>query len=111
MAFKNGIPVSYGGGWILGTSCKIGVNIYPAFRKGESAWMFCQVLRLYHQNFKVSYFYVNPYQFGKGNPEGLKSGAFWFYYRLGFRPVQTDINVLSKTEWKKINTDKNTALL
>lgn len=106
MAFKNGIPVSYGGGWILGTSCKIGVNIYPAFRKGESAWMFCQVLRLYHQNFKVSYFYVNPYQFGKGNPEGLKSGAFWFYYRLGFRPVQPDINVLSKTEWKKINTDK-----
>ena len=36
-------------------------------------------------------FVVKPYQFGKGNPEGLKSGAFWFYYRLGFRPVRDDI--------------------
>ncbi|MER3498490.1 MAG: hypothetical protein C4308_07590 [Chitinophagaceae bacterium] len=40
MAFKNGWPVGYGGGWIFGQRCKIGVNIYPAFRRGESARLF-----------------------------------------------------------------------
>ncbi len=106
MAFKNGVPVSYGGGWIFGSRCKIGVNIYPAFRRGESAWMFCQVLRLYHQYFSVAGFDVSPYQFGKGNAEGLKSGAFWFYYRLGFRPANVDICSLAASEWQKITSDK-----
>lgn len=105
MAFKNGVPVSYGGGWIFGQRCKIGVNIYPAFRKGESAWMFCQVLRLYHQYFGVQYFTVNPYQFGRANKEGLQSGAYWFYYRLGFRSVDTAVQDLAATEWKKIASD------
>lgn len=104
MAFKNGVPVSYGGGWIFGHRCKIGVNIYPAFRKGESKWIFCQVLRLYHQYFNITCFTVNPYQFGKANTEGLKSGAFWFYYRLGFRPVNTFINTLAQSEWDKISS-------
>ena len=107
MAFKNGLPVSYGGGWIFGNRCKIGINIYPAFRKGESALLFSNILRLYSQYFKLDYFHVNPYQFGKGNPEGIKSGAFWFYYRLGFKPVEKDIKLLAQTEWNKMLTNKN----
>ncbi len=102
MAFKNGIPVSYGGGWMWGQRCKIGVNIYPAFRGAESAFLFCQVLRLYHQHFGVKKFIVKPYQFGKGNNEGLKSGAFWFYYKLGFRPVDKKIKTLAEEKWKKV---------
>ncbi len=107
MAFKNGVPLSYGGGWIWGQRCKIGVNIYPGFRGGESAWLFCQVLRLYYNYFGVSYFIVKPYQFGKGNPEGLKSGAFWFYYKIGFRPVDEKIKKEADLEWKKIQMNKN----
>lgn len=105
MAFKNGIPVSYGGGWVFGYRCKIGVNIYPPFRGAGSDQLFCQVLRLYHQLFRIKKFVVKPYQFGKGNPEGLKSGAFWFYYRLGFRPVRDDIREQAAAEWKKLQTD------
>ena len=105
MAFKNGIPVSYGGGWVFGYRCKIGVNIYPPFRGAGSDQLFCQVLRLYHQLFRIKKFVVKPYQFGKGNPEGLKSGAFWFYYRLGFRPVKDDIREQAAAEWKKLQTD------
>ncbi len=104
MAFKNGIPVAYGGGWIWGRRCKIGVNIYPPFRKGESAWLFCQVMRLYYQQYGVRRFVIRPYQFGKGNPEGLRSGAFWFYYKLGFRPVEQHIHTDAENEWKKIQT-------
>ncbi len=102
MAFKNGVPVSYGGGWIWGHQCKIGVNIYEPFRRGESAWLFCQVLRLYYQHFGVRQFIVKPYQFGKGNPEGLVSGAFWFYYKLGFRNVSDTIKNEVLSEWKKL---------
>jgi hypothetical protein len=107
MAFKNGIPVSYGGGWIWGQRCKIGVNIYPAFRGAESSFLFCQVLRLYHQYFKVKKFIVKPYQFGKGNREGLASGAFWFYYKLGFRPVDKKINMFAEKIWGKISLDRH----
>lgn len=106
MAFKNGIPLSYGGGWMWGQRCKIGVNIYAPFRKGESAWLFCQVLRVYYQHFGARHFIVKPYQFGKGNPEGLKSGAFWFYYKLGFRPATATIEKKAALEWEKINANK-----
>jgi hypothetical protein len=101
MAFKNGVPVAYGGGWIWGQRCKIGLNIFPPFRKGESAWIFCQVLRLYHQFYKVNQFIVRPYQFGKANPEGIRSGAFWFYYKLGFRPCSPHLFKLAESEWGK----------
>ena len=107
MAFKNGIPVSYGGGWIWGHRCKIGINIYPPFRGRGSDKLFCQILRLYFQVYAVRRFVVKPYQFGKGNPEGLKSGAFWFYYKLGFRPVNEDIKKMADSEWEKISAGKN----
>lgn len=107
MAFKNGIPIAYGGGWIWGYRCKIGINIYAPFRKGESAWLFYQVLRVYYQYFHVRHFVVNPYQFGKGNPEGLKSGAFWFYYKAGFCPEKGAIKKAADKEWKKIQEDKH----
>lgn len=87
MLFKNGLPVAYGGAWpFLGTA-RIGVNVFAPYRGGESAWLFCQVLRTYAQRFGVRRFVVEPSQFGGDNREGLASGAFWFYYRLGFRPV------------------------
>lgn len=106
MAFKNGVPVAYGGGWIFGFRCKIGVNVYDPFRGGESEKLFCQVMRLYFQRFGVRKFVVKPYQFGKGNIDGLKSGAFWFYYKLGFRSVNNNIRSVASNEWKKITADK-----
>jgi hypothetical protein len=107
MAFKNGIPTAYGGGWIFGYRCEIGINIYPPFRGGESEKLFCHVIQLYHQYFKLRKFIVKPYQFGKGNPEGINSGAFRFYYKLGFRPVEKTIKKLADKEWKKITASKS----
>lgn len=106
MAFKNGVPMAYGGGWIFGHRCKIGVNIYPPFRGAESDRLFCQVMRLYYQLFQARHFIVKPYQFGKGNPEGLRSAAFWFYYKLGFRPQHPAIKQTAFEEWMKITRNK-----
>ena len=88
MLFKNGVPVGYGGGWPFLGTCRIGVNVFAPFRGGESALLFGQVLRVYRQCFGVGRFVAEPSQFGGTNSEGLRSGAFWFYYRLGFRPVE-----------------------
>lgn len=106
MAIRNGVPVAYGGGWIFGHRCKIGINIYPPFRGKGSERIFCEIMRLYTQAFDCRCFIVKPYQFGKGNPEGLKSGAFWFYYKLGFRPVDDRVSILADNEWNKISTNK-----
>jgi hypothetical protein len=102
MLFKNGLPVGYGGGWPFLGACRIGVNIFPPYRGGESAWLFCQVLRTYRQLFAVERFVAEPSQYGGGNQEGLASGAFWFYYRLGFRPLDARQAGLAAAEFARI---------
>jgi hypothetical protein len=106
MMFKNGYPMAYGGGWVFGKRSLLGINIFEAFRGGESAFVFAQLLRTYKNAFSADYFEVEPYQFGKDNPEGLQSGAFWFYYRFGFRPVDEQLNKLATGEFQRIQTDK-----
>lgn len=106
MMFKNGYPMSYGGAWLFGQRSLIGINIFEPFRGGESAIVFAQLLRCYHKAFGASYFEVEPYQFGKNNPEGIQSGAFWFYYRFGFRPCDKNLFDLSLSENKKITETK-----
>ncbi len=106
MMFKNGYPMAYGGGWVFGKRSLLGINIFEAFRGGESAFVFAQLLRTYKNAFGADYFEVEPYQFGKDNPEGLQSGAFWFYYRFGFRPVDEQLNKLASEESQRIQLEK-----
>ena len=102
MVFKNRIPVAYGGGWPFLGTCKIGINVFEPFRGGESAYLFGQVLRVYARQFRAERFLVEPYQIGEGNPEGVRSGAFWFYYRLGFRPLSERHAALARDEFGSI---------
>jgi hypothetical protein len=39
-----------------------------------------------HYVFGAASFSIEPYQLGAQNEEGLASGAWWFYFKLGFRP-------------------------
>lgn len=107
VAARNRVPMAYGGGWVLGNRCEIGVNIFDEYRGGESAHLFSTILRAYHQHYHVTRFFVDPYQFGAGNPEAIASGAFWFYHRLGFRPVQPVISRLADEEAAKISADRS----
>jgi hypothetical protein len=102
VAARNRVPIAYGGGWVFFGRCEIGVNLFPEFRGGESAFIFAQVLRAYRQRFRVEQFLVDPYQFGKGNPEAIRSGAFWFYYRLGFRPTDHALAREAAAEWSRV---------
>lgn len=107
LAFVNSVPTAYGGGWLLGQRCKIGINIFPALRGGHSTLLFASILRLYHQYYRAQRFVVKPYQFGKNNLDGLRSGSFWFYYKLGFRPSDPSLIKLAKEEYVKKSSAKN----
>ena len=105
--YKNGFPAAYGGAWIFGGRALIGINIFEWCRGGESSLFFTQILRVYSQVFDISQFEVEPYQYGKDNPEGIQSGAFWFYYRLGFAPIDIKLKKLAALEFKRMSKDKN----
>jgi hypothetical protein len=102
--FKNGFPAAYGGSWIYGRSAKFGLNVFDALRGGESGLIMCELLRVYMQTFDLNYVEVDAFQFGKDNMDGIRSGAYWFYYRYGFRSLDRALKQLAKKESEKIKT-------
>ena len=102
LILSNGVPVGYGGSSIFFRQANTGVNIFDEYRGSEAAFLWVQVMRVYHQLVGCTRFIANPFQFGAENDEALKSGAYWFYYRLGFRSVSPTIRKLAITEHKKM---------
>ena len=84
-------PIGYGGVTPLFRQANTGINVFDPFRGGEAAYLWTQMLRAFHTLYGSTRFVINAYQFGAGNAEAIKSGAFWFYYRLGFRPADQAI--------------------
>jgi hypothetical protein len=99
---KNGVPINYIEGIALFEWMEIGFNTFYAYRDGETAWVYSQVLRMLHQVLGATCISVYPYQLGEGNEEAITSGAFWFYRKLGFRPMRADLAKLVAREEKKI---------
>lgn len=102
LIFKNRVPVAYFEGLSLFERLESGFNLYYTFRAGETAWLFARILRLMRQLLGVTVFSIDPYQIGHENEEGIESGAFWFYRKLGFRPVRPDLMKLMLAEEQKI---------
>jgi hypothetical protein len=104
--FKNGVPVAYFEGLSLFERMESGFNLYYTFREGETAWLYARILRLMRQLLGVTVFSIEPYQIGHENEEGIASGAFWFYRKLGFRPVRPEILKLTQAEEQKMANDR-----
>jgi hypothetical protein len=104
--FKNGVPVAYFEGLSLFERMESGFNLYYTFREGETAWLYARILRLMRQLLGVTVFSIEPYQIGHENEEGIESGAFWFYRKLGFRPVRPEILKLTQAEERKVAKDR-----
>ena len=100
--FKNGVPAGYVETLSLFEHTEIGFNLYYTFREGESAWLYARLLRLFRQVLGVTCFSVDPYQIGLENPEAVDSGAFWFYRKLGFRPVDPKVAALMDREERRM---------
>lgn len=102
MLFRNGYPLAYGGSWIWGGYAKFGLNIFEPYRGGESGYILCQLLRVYKQAFNLKAIEIDAYQFGLDNPDGIRSGAYWFYYRYGFRSQLPALRRLADREKKRM---------
>jgi hypothetical protein len=105
LALKNGVPVSYGGGWELFGTLDFAINIFPSFRQGESAYLATQLLRGYRWIFEMRTVVIDRYQLGHESTEALRSGSFYFYHRLGFRPRDPDVVRTLGQERAKIAAD------
>lgn len=103
MIFKNGIPIGYFEGLSLFERMESGFNLYYTFRDGETAWIYAQTLRVFKQLLGVTTFTLDPYQIGFENEEGIESGAFWFYRKLGFRSTREELHELTLREEKKLS--------
>jgi hypothetical protein len=104
MIFKNGVPVGYFEGLSIFERMESGFNLYYTFRDGETAWLYAHTLNIFRHLLGVTVFTLDPYQIGYENEEGIESGAFWFYRKLGFRPTRPDLMKLVLNEEKKIAT-------
>ena len=106
LLLANGMPIGYGGFTTLFAQVNTGINVFPEFRGSEAAYAFEQALRVMHALTGCARFVVNPYQFGAGNDEALASGAYWFYYRLGFRSAQAPVRALAEKEFARLRGDR-----
>ena len=105
LVFKNGVPVAYFEGLSICERMESGFNLYYTFRDGETAWLYARILRLMRQLLGVTVFSIDPYQVGHENEEGIESGAFWFYRKLGFRPVNPALMKLTNAEEQKMTAN------
>ncbi|MFH0945040.1 MAG: hypothetical protein V2A76_07565, partial [Planctomycetota bacterium] len=105
LTLKNGVPIGY----VLLTTIfgctEVAYNVFESFRGGEAARVFGKVLETARVLFGSTGFSIDPYQLGHGNAEGLSSGAWWFYYKMGFRPRDPGVLALLQGELKRMKQD------
>jgi hypothetical protein len=106
ITLKNGVPINYIEGITLFERMEVGFNTFYTFREGESAWVYAQALGLLRQVTGAACFSVDPYQIGHNNEEAIESGAFWFYRKLGFRPMNAELTRIVEAEERKIAADR-----
>jgi len=86
LTLHNGVPIGYGQVEVIGPHAAISFNTFESFRGAEAAYVFARLVSATHHLFGPASFSIEPYQLGNENEDGIASGAWWFYYKLGFRP-------------------------
>jgi hypothetical protein len=105
---KNGVPIGYGYAVLLGDRADIGINIFPAYRGGESAYILEKFAAAFHHHFGARKFVMRRYQVGWHNPEGIEAGSYWFYYKMGFRSVDAGVRALAVRERARLDRRRGT---
>ncbi len=98
LVLKNGVPISYGAITCLFNSAEVAYTILDSFRGGESARIYVRTLAMVYHVFGCDTFTITPYQLGEENDDALKSGAWWFYQKLGYRPRNKKLLKLMEQE-------------
>jgi hypothetical protein len=105
LILRNGVPIGYGEAFVIGRAAVMTFNIFESFRGGEAAHTFARTLAMVRHVFGAESFSLDPYQLGKGNDEAIASGAWWFYYKLGFRPLAGPARRRMRAERARMRAD------
>lgn len=105
LTLLNGVPIGYVLCSALYESSEVAYNVFEAFRGAGAAQVYARVLAMLHGLFGSTSFAVDPYQLGHRNAEGQASGAWWFYYKLGFRPDDPGVRALVDEELARLEAD------
>lgn len=106
LTLRNGVAAGYILNSALFNSCELAYNVFETFRGVEAARVYGRFVAAVHRLFAADSFSVDPYQMGRDNEEGQQSGAFWFYYKLGFRSRSPKIRRLVRTELARMGKSK-----
>jgi len=102
LTLQNGVPIGYIQLDVAGRSAAISFNSFASFRGGEAAQVFGRMLAMAHHVLGADAFTIEPYQLGEDNDEGIESGAWWFYRKLGFAPRAAAARALAQREAHRI---------
>ncbi len=102
LILRNGVPIGYALASALFRSSEIAFNIFETYRRAEASFVYGRLLGLLHALVASETFTIFPYQLGHENEEGIESGAWWFYYKLGFRPRDPETLRLVRRELRRM---------
>ena len=102
LTLKNGVPIGYVLASALFGSAEVAYNVFDTYRGGEAALVYGRVVGTLRSLFAADSFTIVPFQLGDDNEEALRSGAWWFYQKLGFRPRDPGILRLMERELRRM---------
>jgi hypothetical protein len=106
LTLKNGVPIGYVLNSALFGSVEVAYNVFDTYRAAEAAYIYGRLLATLRHLFRADAFTIYPYQLGgEGNEEGLRSGAWWFYQKLGFRARDPKVLALMNRELRRLRAD------
>jgi hypothetical protein len=106
LTLRNGVPIGYVLASALFESSEVAYNVFETWRGAESAHVYGRVLGALRALFGSTTFGIDPYQLGHDNDEGLSSGAWWFYRKLGFLPRDRRVARLAGREERRLANRK-----
>jgi hypothetical protein len=98
LTLKSGVPIGYVLASALFGSSEIAYNVFETYRGGEAGPIYGRVMATVRHLFGSDAFTIFPYQLGHGNEEAIRSGAWWFYQKVGFRPRERSAVRLMRSE-------------
>jgi len=104
---KNGLPIGYFQISCVFNYAEVAFNLFSPFRGAEASLIFSRNMSVAHKIFEVNSFVLDPHQLGHENSDGLKSGVWWFYNKLGFKPMDEKIQKILRQELQKMKKNSN----
>jgi hypothetical protein len=105
LTLKNGVPIGYVLVSALFGSSEIAYNVFDTFRGTEAGRIYGRVLATTRHLFGGDTFTIFPYQLGHGNEEAIRSGAWWFYQKIGFQPRSRRAGRIMRAELRRMRRD------